>query len=167
MQQRIEPGSYGLDFGSGPGPTLSAMFEESGHRMEIYDPFFAPHLERLNQQYDFITTSETVEHLHHPERDLNRIWSILKPGGWLGIMTKRFDDYQSGDCQSGDYQSGDYQSDDYQSGVETFTQWHYIQCPTHVIFFSLATFHWLSQYWGASEVFVAGDDVVLLKKSAE
>ena len=24
----ISPGSYGLDFGSGPGPTLSCMFEE-------------------------------------------------------------------------------------------------------------------------------------------
>ena len=31
MMERIEPDSYGLDFGSGPGPTLNLMFEEEGH----------------------------------------------------------------------------------------------------------------------------------------
>ena len=149
MQQCIESGSYGLDFGSGPGPTLSVMFEESGHRMEIYDPFYAPHLERLNQQYDFITTSETVEHLHYPERELNRLWSILKPGGWLGIMTKRFDDSQAIDLSA---------------KIKAFSRWHYIQCPTHVIFFSIDTFRWLSQHWRVSEMLIADNDVVLLRK---
>ena len=42
VSHQLAPNSYGLDFGSGPGPTLSVMFEEAGHSMEIYDPFFAP-----------------------------------------------------------------------------------------------------------------------------
>jgi hypothetical protein len=32
MQHRLNARSCGLDFGSGPGPTLSLMFEEGGHR---------------------------------------------------------------------------------------------------------------------------------------
>ena len=37
MNDRLSPESVGLDFGSGPGPTLSVMFEEAGHTMSIYD----------------------------------------------------------------------------------------------------------------------------------
>jgi len=33
LNERIAPESCGLDFGSGPGPTLSVMFEEQGHTM--------------------------------------------------------------------------------------------------------------------------------------
>jgi len=32
---KIAPISLGLDFGSGPGPTLSLMLEEQGHRVAI------------------------------------------------------------------------------------------------------------------------------------
>ena len=39
MQKKLLPGSFGLDFGSGPGPTLSVMFEEVGHNLSIYDYF--------------------------------------------------------------------------------------------------------------------------------
>ncbi len=31
LQDRLASNSHGLDFGSGPGPTLSVMFEEIGH----------------------------------------------------------------------------------------------------------------------------------------
>jgi hypothetical protein len=41
IQQQLPPHSSGLDFGSGPGPTLSVMFEEVGHHMAIYDRFYA------------------------------------------------------------------------------------------------------------------------------
>ena len=33
MMGRINPKSRGLDFGSGPGPTLSVMFEEADHKI--------------------------------------------------------------------------------------------------------------------------------------
>ena len=34
---KLLPGGKGLDFGSGPGPTLSVMLEEAGFPMDIYD----------------------------------------------------------------------------------------------------------------------------------
>jgi len=139
MSQSAKPYSHGLDFGSGPGPTLSIMFAEAGHSMTIYDPFYAPDKQCFQQNYDFISASEVVEHLHQPGEELNRLWSCLKSGGILGIMTKRVIDQPA------------------------FANWHYKKDPSHVCFFSLETFQWLAQQWQA-ELIVAGKDVVLFKK---
>jgi len=139
VSQRLAPGSYGLDFGSGPGPTLSVMLEELGHSMTIFDVIYAPDHEALQKEYDFITASEVVEHLHHPRQELERLWTCLKPGGLLGIMTKRVIDQ------------------------EAFSRWHYKNDLTHVCFFSLETFQWLAAHWDA-KLTVPGDDVVLLRK---
>lgn len=88
MRNLLAPGSRGLDFGSGPWPTVSIMFEEIGHSMAIYDHFYARNPSALEKQYDFITATEVVEHLHNPQNELDRLWACLKPGGRLGIMTK-------------------------------------------------------------------------------
>jgi hypothetical protein len=139
--QLLAPNSYGLDFGSGPGPTLSVMFQEAGHSMEIYDPFFAPEIKLLEQQYDFIVASEVVEHLHYPREELDRLWSCLKPNGLLGIMTKRVIDQ------------------------DAFSQWHYKNDPTHVCFFSTETFRWLSDHWCSILTFPKKDVVLFTKNS--
>ncbi|MBE9550276.1 MAG: class I SAM-dependent methyltransferase [Proteobacteria bacterium] len=140
LSQRLKPQSNGLDFGSGPGPTLSVMFTEAGHTMQIYDPFYAPDMSVLELNYDFITATEVVEHLHHPGEELDRLWSCLNPGGQLGIMTKRVTNQQA------------------------FSNWHYTNDPTHVCFFSIRTFQWLATHWSAS-LDVINNDVVLLTKS--
>jgi len=139
LSQRLPPNSHGLDFGSGPGPTLSVMFQEIGHSMAIYDPFYAPDPTPLSQMYDFVTATEVVEHLHTPHQELDLLWSRLQPGGTLGIMTKRV------------------------LNAEAFPQWHYKNDPTHVSFFSAETFEWLAQHWGADLTFI-GKDVVLFAK---
>jgi hypothetical protein len=46
LVQRLPPGAEGLDYGSGPGPTLSVMLEEQGFPMRVYDPHFADDAER-------------------------------------------------------------------------------------------------------------------------
>ncbi|MCP4716771.1 MAG: class I SAM-dependent methyltransferase [Deltaproteobacteria bacterium] len=140
MQDRLDPGSCGLDFGSGPGPTLSVMFEEVGHTMSLYDPFYAPDQSALENKYDFITATEVVEHLHQPEREFSRLWGCLKPGGFLGIMTKLVIDRDAFSC------------------------WHYIRDPTHVCFFSQETFTWLAQQWQAELTFSGNDAIIMHKK---
>ena len=139
MCERIQPGSQGLDFGCGPGPTLSVMFEEAGFSMAVYDQFYANDSESLSGKYDFITASEVVEHLHNPARDLNMLWALLKPGGYLGIMTKQVID------------------------KEAFSRWHYTHDPTHVCFFSLVTFQWLASRW-QGELKAIGNDVIFFRK---
>ena len=140
IQERIPPKSFGLDFGSGPGPTLSVMFEEEGHQMSLFDPFYAPDTKVLTRKYDFITASEVVEHFHDPAKDLVLLWSLLKPGGWLGIMTKLALDQTA------------------------FSKWHYKNDPTHVCFFSNKTMEWLAGKWQA-ELFLIGSDVILFQKA--
>jgi hypothetical protein len=61
LQHRLKAASYGLDFGSGPGPTLSLMFEEAGHTVNIYDHFYAPDSSTFTHSYDFITATEVVD----------------------------------------------------------------------------------------------------------
>ncbi len=135
----LSPGARGLDFGCGPGPTLSLMLAEAGYPTVIYDPFYEPDPEVWQQQYDFVTASEVVEHLHHPFLELQHLWSVLEPGGWLGIMTKRV------------------------LSQSAFANWHYKNDPTHVAFFSDDTFSWLAVQWSA-ELRLVGQDVVLLQK---
>ncbi len=142
MQARLDPRSSGLDFGSGPGPTLSVMFAESGHHMSIYDPFYADDPVVFDRTYDFITATEVVEHLHHPKVELDRLWRCLRPGGLLGIMTKLVIDR------------------------EAFSTWHYKNDMTHVCFYSEATFRWLAQRWNAEMEFV-DKDVVIFTKSVD
>jgi|TARA_B110000977_G_scaffold187863_1_gene255445 hypothetical protein len=135
----VTPNSEGLDFGSGPGPTLSLMLSEEGHNMAIYDPFYAPDTNVLKQTYDFITITEVAEHLSAPRLELDQLWGLLRPGGWLGIMTKLVIDEPA------------------------FAGWHYKNDPTHISFFSRETFKHLAQHW-STEVEFIGDDVILLQK---
>jgi len=139
LKDRLSEGDEGLDFGCGPGPTLSVMFEEAGYNMSLFDPFFANDPSVLVRQYDFVCSTEVLEHLHHPGETLDRLWGCLKTGGWLGIMTKLA------------------------RSREDFARWHYIQDPTHVSFYSEATFHWLADKWGA-ELEIIGSDVIVLQK---
>jgi len=140
VNARLSPGSCGLDFGSGPGPTLSVMFEEAGHEVSIYDPFYTPDRIPLTRLYDFVTASEVVEHFGNPGEDLPRLWSCVRPGGLLGIMTKQVVDEAS------------------------FSDWHYKNDPTHVSFFSSETFHWIAAEWSA-RLTIVDRDVILLAKS--
>jgi hypothetical protein len=43
----LKKGAKGLDFGSGPGPTLSLMFEKQGYQVDLFDKFYADNPEVL------------------------------------------------------------------------------------------------------------------------
>ena len=142
LNQCLAPGSRGLDFGSGPEPVLSRMFEEAGHSMTIFDYFYEPRLAALESKYDFITATEVVEHLREPKKEMERLWACLKQGGRLGIMTKLV-------------------------GTQAvFSEWHYKNDLTHVCFFSEATLAWLAVKWNADLTFIDSDIVFFLKKLA-
>ena len=120
LVRRLPPGAEGLDFGSGPGPTLSVMLEEQGFPMRIFDPFFAPDAQALDREYDFITCTETAEHFFDPGREFRRLDRLLRPGGWLGVMTEVVDEDRS------------------------FQEWYYVRDPTHVTFFRRSTLEWIA-----------------------
>lgn len=123
---RLTAGARGLDYGCGPGPALAAMLGESGHPMALYDPFFFPDTAPLSRQYDFITCTEVAEHFHQPAIEFDRLEDMLRPGGWLAVMT----------C---------FQTDD-----TAFENWHYRKDPTHVVFYRAETFVHIARLRGWS-----------------
>lgn len=124
LVRKLAPGAEGLDYGSGPGPTLSVILEEQGFGMTIYDPFFAPEEGALRRTYDFITCTETVEHFFRPREEFERLDALLRPGGWLAAMTEiRREDVP-------------------------FRDWRYARDPTHVSFYRVATMDWIAGHFG-------------------
>lgn len=141
LLERLPPCQKGLDFGCGPGPALAAMLEEAGHAVALYDPFYAPDTDVLERKYDFITCTEVAEHFHNPAGEFDRLDTLLKPGGWLAIMT----------C---------FQTDD-----ARFARWHYRNDPTHVVFYKEETMHWLARHhcWQCE---IPAKDIALMRKPA-
>ena len=139
LKARLPTGACGLDFGCGPGPTLSVMFRERGYATDIYDKFYARDPAVFQRAYDFVTATEVFEHLRDPQFELQRLYRLVKPGGILGIMTKLATDKPA------------------------FETWHYKRDPTHICFFSKATFEWLGHLWHSKIEFI-GADVILISK---
>lgn len=140
LLEKLDAKQKGLDFGCGPGPALSGMLLEHGHRVALYDPFYANAPGVLQKQYDFICATEVVEHLREPQRQWAALFAMLRAGGWLGIMTKLVRDR------------------------EAFGSWHYIRDRTHICFYSRDSFLYLAEHFKALISFI-GDDVILLQKT--
>lgn len=136
---QLRSGEQGLDYGCGPGPTLSLMLEEHGHPMAVYDPFYANDPAVFERRYDFITCTEAIEHFARPDEEWRRLLSLLKAAGQLAIMTALHDE----------------DSD--------FAGWYYKNDPTHVAFYSVATFAWLARRDGLRAEFY-GDSVVIFRR---
>ncbi len=105
----LTPGMRGLDYGCGPGPTLSTLARQRGFRCDDYDPLFM-NVDLLTE-YDFILSTECFEHFRRPSHEIERILEILAPGGILGVMTEAWVD------------------------TVDFSQWYYTRDPTHICFY--------------------------------
>jgi SAM-dependent methyltransferase len=136
---RLPPPASGLDFGCGPGPALIAMGREAGYQMAGYDKFYADFPELLTRQYDFITSTEVIEHIATPRAVLDGLWACLKPGGILVLQTQRV------------------------LGDERFKSWRYRHDPTHIVFFAEASFRALAARWQADVLFPHADVAVITK----
>jgi hypothetical protein len=139
LLKKLTPGQTGLDYGCGPGPVLAQMLSEAGHNVSLFDPLFFPDQHLFDQNYDFITCTETIEHFHRPAEEFSRLNQMLRPGGWLAIMT----------C---------FQTDD-----SRFSSWHYRRDPTHVVFYRETTLRYIAKNFGWScEIPIK--DVALMQK---
>lgn len=142
LAERLLPGAEGLDYGCGPGPALVDMLQEAGYSVEKYDPFFCPDPQPLRKRYDFITCTETIEHFYSPAHEFVKLDGLLKPNGWLAIMT----------C---------FQTDD-----RLFASWHYRRDSTHVVFYREKTFRIVAGLFGwTCEIPVK--DVALMQKTVK
>ncbi|WP_291515538.1 class I SAM-dependent methyltransferase [Bdellovibrio sp. ArHS] len=110
-----------LDYGCGPTAMLSGLLQAEGFETANYDSFYYPETEVFKRTYHLITSTEVWEHLHNPKEDIERMLTLLKPGGILAVMTSAH------------------------KGEAAFHDWHYRRDLTHVGFFSERSMHWLTE----------------------
>ncbi len=109
--------------------------------MAIDDPLYFPDTSVLSARYDFITCTEVAEHLHAPLETFKRLEQMVRPGGWIGVMT----------C--------------FQTADARFARWHYRRDPTHVVFYRERTMAWLAQNLGLN-LEIPAKDVALFQQQA-
>lgn len=140
LSAKLAPQSRGLDFGSGQVSVVKLLFEQLGHSVELYDPFYFPDEELLRYKYDFVVCTEVVEHFHHPQKQFTLLCNLLKTqGSRLGIMTQML------------------------NHEKDFRDWWYHRDPTHVCFYRKETFQWIGG-WKQLPVEFPDDNVVIFTK---
>ncbi len=134
----LSPTMIGLDYGCGPVPTLSVILAQHNIRCHNYDPLFA--ITHPLTAYDFIFATECFEHFFNPQKELATIVSLLKPGGYLGIMTEQWE------------------------SLDRFTTWYYKRDLTHVTFLNRKTFDYLCGEFDFTMLYADRNRVVVLQK---
>jgi hypothetical protein len=130
-----------LDFGCGPGPTISLLMKKYGAQTADYDPAFFPRNELLKPSfYDVVTSTEVVEHFHNPKNDWELLISLVKSGGLLGIMTQ------------------------FLKPETDYAKWWYKNDPTHVVFYREKKKNFLSESYGLEKLFYDENSVIIFRK---
>lgn len=137
----IRPGMDGLDYGCGPAPVLSQILAQKNIRCHNYDPVFG--IEHPMQSYDFIFATECFEHFYFPAEEIRKIVNLLRPEGYLAVMTNLWD------------------------STERFNTWYYKRDPTHVSFFHRDSLAYIMQKHELTQAHCDNDRVIIFKKMDE
>lgn len=127
-----------LDYGCGPEPVLAELLKREGFTCDIYDPYFFPAFPEGS--FDLVISTEVFEHLRDIRAELHRIIKLLKPAGYLAVMTSMHDN------------------------VGDFENWWYKSDPTHICFFGARTFEWLAKEFGFGIIYNDGKNFVILRQ---
>jgi 2-polyprenyl-3-methyl-5-hydroxy-6-metoxy-1,4-benzoquinol methylase len=130
-----------LDFGSGPYPILGNRLEKHGYTVTGFDPFFQPNTDYKTHTYDLIILQEVLEHIQDPNTELDELCGLLNPGGFLLIQT------------------GFRYTED-----EAFFRWWYVRDLTHIAFYSMKTFEYISNNYPLDIVSTNQKTVILYQK---
>lgn len=135
----IDKSMTGLDFGCGHTPVLVSLLKQRMINCEYYDPFFFPEIKQ--QAYDFIFSTECVEHFFYPQKTFDQMDQLLRKSGYLIIMTSFWDNRT------------------------TFGAWYYKNDPAHVAFYHLDTFDYLARHYEYKILYTDQKKVIIFQKS--
>lgn len=140
LASKLAPGASGLDFGCGPQSVLKTLFEERGHHVDIYDPYYFADEAILRNHYDFVACSEVVEHFYDPQKEFVLLNNLMKPKqSCLGIQTQMVENERD------------------------FREWWYHRDPTHVCFYRKETFQWIAGWKRFTPEFPTAHVVLLVR----
>jgi len=132
-----------LEYGSGPTPVLSHILEKDYHFLvEKYDKHYEIEKEYLDLQYDVISSTEVLEHIHNPMPVFLEWISLLPVGGIISIMTLF-----------------------HPKNPDDFFEWWYIRDKTHLLFFSEKTFEWIAKTLELQIVFTDHKRMIVFRKT--
>ncbi|VVB96131.1 Ubiquinone biosynthesis O-methyltransferase [uncultured archaeon] len=126
-----------LDYGCGPEPVLAQLLKREGFDCDVFDPYFFPGFPK--GQYDLVISTEVFEHFRDIQTELHKIRQLIAPGGFLAVMTSFHD------------------------AIADFSEWWYPSDPTHVCFFSMRTFEWISRQFGYKVVYTNHKNFIILR----
>ncbi|GAB6089484.1 class I SAM-dependent methyltransferase [Spirochaeta dissipatitropha] len=145
LQQIITPtlawlrtGMRGLDYGCGPGPTLSELLRREGMHCDDYDPLFRP--QKPQGPYDFIFSTECFEHFYEPVHDIQQITELLKQDGILAVMTEQWQD------------------------LPQFRQWYYTTDPSHSSYFHRQTMDYVAARFSLQIIQEVKNRIIIFRK---
>jgi len=138
LELQVAPATA-LDFGCGPGPTVSVMLAEAGLQVAIYDPVYFPDRTLLDETYDVITATEVFEHLSEPAKVITALLASLEDAGCLGLMTALH------------------------MGKKKFPNWGYKEDPTHITFYSEKTMQWIEDKYGLEITYLTNRAIIFTK----
>ncbi len=126
-----------MDYGCGPEPVLAQLLKKDGYDCDFYDPYFFPAYP--GKTYDVVISTEVFEHFRDVRSELHKVRSLLKPGGFLAVMTSFHD------------------------AVRDFEDWWYVSDPTHICFFGMRTFEWIAKEFGLSIAYTDRKNFIILQ----
>jgi len=126
-----------LDYGCGPEPVLAQLMKIEGFDCQVFDPYFFP--EFHGGSYDLVISTEVFEHFRDVKMELHKIRSLIGQGCFLAVMTSFHD------------------------AASDFSDWWYPGDPTHICFFSMQTFDWISKQFGFEIIYTDRKNFIILK----
>lgn len=140
MLNYMQPGMRVLDYGCGPGPTMSQLMAECGYSCDNYDPIF--HAVPPVPPYDVVVSTEVLEHLIDPARDIQKMIDLISVGGFLGVMTELW------------------------TNEEQFATWYYTRDKTHVVYYHMVTLNFIAKRFSLNLLWTDGSRVAIFQKYA-
>lgn len=126
----FDKNNCGLDFGCGKDSAIIKVLKDNGYKIDGYDIFYKDDRDLLNKKYDFITSSEVIEHFQNPKKEFELLLSMLKENGALYLMTEIYNEKID------------------------FKKWYYKGDPTHIFFYQKETFEWIQKEYNFKKLMI-------------
>lgn len=115
----FDSNSNGLDFGCGKDSAIIKVLRDKHYQIDGYDLFYKNDKNLLEKKYNYITSSEVIEHFQNPKKEFELFLSMLKKNGALYLMTEIYNE------------------------TINFEKWYYKNDPTHIFLYQKETFEWI------------------------
>lgn len=122
--------SNGLDFGCGKDSAIIKVLRDNYYQIDGYDLFYKDDKNLLEKKYNYITSSEVIEHFQNPKKEFDLFLSMLKKDGALYLMTEIYDE-----------------------SID-FEKWYYKNDPTHIFLYQKETFEWIKKNYSFKKLVI-------------